>query len=81
MWWYDSGPGWFGWLMMALAMLVFWGAIVLGAVAAYRALRRDHERTTTDRDDPVKILEQRFARGEIDSDEFSRRREMLRPTG
>lgn len=36
-----GGFGWTGWLMMTLTMLIFWGAIAVGAVALWRATRRD----------------------------------------
>jgi hypothetical protein len=31
MWWY--GPGWGGWAVMTLMMLIFWGALILGGGA------------------------------------------------
>lgn len=74
MWWDGGGPGWFGWLLMTMVMLAFWGLLVFGAVAVYRNYRRDGARVPpTGGDDPVQLLEERFARGEIDSDEFCSR--------
>ena len=79
--WY-SGWGWAGWLTMSLIMLAFWGLLAVGVVALVRVLRRE------DRDRPAvpaalavesarAILDGRFARGEIDADEYERRRALL----
>lgn len=78
MWSYGGGPGWFGWLMMALGMLAFWGLLVFGAVAVYRNVRRDGAAAGTQGDDSMRLLEERLARGEIDAEEFTRRRDLLR---
>ena len=78
MWYGHDGMGWGGWLAMSLTFVLFWGAIIAFAVWWVRSYRSDHgtDRTpTTDRADEV--LAERFARGEIDEDEFTRRRELL----
>ncbi len=77
MWWY-GGPGWAGWLMMSAMMLAFWGLLVFGAVAVYRSLRGTDQRTGGGRSDAERVLDERFARGEIDVDEYTQRRELLR---
>ncbi len=60
-----------------LWMLLLWGGIVLLIVWAVRNLGASRvERDTTDR--ALEILEERFARGEIDNDEFIQRRSELR---
>lgn len=82
--WY-SGWGWGGWLVMSLTMLVFWGLLAFGVVALVRTLRRDdRDRPAATaalpeprRPDAQEILDERFARGEIDADEYQRRRGML----
>lgn len=78
MWSYGAGPGWFGWVMMTFAMLVFWGVLVFGAVALYRSVRREDGGSRSAGEEPMRLLEERFARGEIDADEFARRRDLLR---
>lgn len=78
MWSYGGGPGWFGWLMMTVGMLAFWGLVVFGAVAVYRNVRRDGGGAHSAGEDPMRLLEERFARGEIDAEEFTRRRDLLR---
>jgi hypothetical protein len=44
--WYGVGPGWSGWLTMAITMPAFWGLLLLGGIAVYRSLRGDRESTT-----------------------------------
>jgi putative membrane protein len=65
--------GWgmgFGWLFM----LAFWALVILGIVALARWLRNGN---TTTRGDVRQVLDERYARGEIDREEYLRRREDL----
>jgi putative membrane protein len=59
---------------MGLGMLIFWGLIVVGGVALVRYLASSRTEETK----AEQILADRFARGEIDEDEYQRRRESLR---
>ncbi|MFQ5773728.1 MAG: SHOCT domain-containing protein [Kiloniellaceae bacterium] len=83
--WY--GPawhgGWFGMFFGPLMMIVFIAVIVVLAVLAVRWLGgAGHGPAAGPRGaagkTPLEILEERFARGEIDKDEFEERRSMLR---
>ena len=73
---------WEGWLTMGVVLLVFWGLVIAGVVLLVRLVGPRHEATL----EPVgptaalRILEERFARGEIDADEYSRRRQLLSST-
>lgn len=79
MWWND-GVGWGGWVVMTLTMLAFWSLVVFGVVAIFRG-DRDSRTTQVPRErDPLQILDERFARGEIDDDEYRSRRDALRAT-
>lgn len=72
MMWWSGAWGWEAWLAMALMMAAFWGVLIWAALAVVRSSGRDR--------DGASILAERFARGEIDDDEFRRRRELLRPS-
>lgn len=82
-----NGYGWsWGWLLVlgVLAVLVI-GGIVLAVVFASRG--SDHPVAPSSRDPAASrsqakaILEERFARGEIDDEEFRRRSETVRRSG
>lgn len=81
--WYGDGWGGAGLMVMALMFLLFWGGVV--SLIIY-LVRRGHVRDMGDRFRPThheaeRILAERFARGEIDEDEFTKRRAALRRTG
>jgi putative membrane protein len=76
--WHDGwGPG--AWIAMVFVMLVFW-TIVVGAIIAI--VRSDHlhhhEHPRSRIHDAERILAERFARGEIDADEYKQRSDLLR---
>ncbi len=83
MWWND-GMGWGGmgsggWVVMTLLMLVFWAVVVFAVMALFRSGRSN---TSTpgpaQRSAPEQLLDERFARGEINADEYQARRDVLR---
>jgi putative membrane protein len=80
MWGY--GWGWGSWLGMGVAMILFWALVIAAIVALVSYLRgsRDASQpTSTDRlERPEELLAERFVRGEIDEQEYQRRRELLR---
>ncbi|GHH85526.1 SHOCT domain-containing protein [Streptomyces capitiformicae] len=67
-----SGWGWFG---MSIGMVAFWALIITALVLVFRAANRPHEHTHTPTAAPTpqQILAERFARGEIDEEEYRRR--------
>jgi len=70
--------GMWSWLLWSVLFLVFVAAIVVGSVLLTRTLwSRGSERPSA-RDAALDILKQRFARGEIDRDEFEERRRGLK---
>jgi putative membrane protein len=72
--WPDGGMSGEGWVLMAIGMVLFWGLIITGAVLLIRTMnRRTGGRTLADRPSPGQLLAERFARGEIDEDEYQRR--------
>jgi putative membrane protein len=70
---------------MSLMMLVFWALLIVLAVWLVRYFRTEpvhrsgEQPRMTDRADEV--LAERFARGEIDEEEFTRLRRILHTTG
>lgn len=74
-----GGYGYHYW-MGPLTALVIVGLLVLGAILIVRTLSSRSPTSTSQRDasGPIRILEERFARGEIDEDEFRRRRDALK---
>ncbi len=72
---WDGGGSW-GWWPMWLGMILFWGGLIWFGVWLIR--RSDHAPSSKPpAHDPRGILEERFARGEIDEEEFERRMKVL----
>lgn len=72
-----------GWGHMAfggLMMVVFWGGIVLLMVLLARGLGGGERREALSRQSPMDILQERFAKGEIDQIEYDERRRALSGT-
>jgi putative membrane protein len=64
-----------GGLVMMLMMLVFWGLIIAGLILGVRWLAG--QARGGGRDDALEILRQRYARGDIDKQEFDTRKRDL----
>ncbi|MEV3858153.1 SHOCT domain-containing protein [Streptomyces sp. NPDC050095] len=70
--------GW-GWFAMSASMILFWVLIVTAAALVFRALGHPHEHTHAPTGlSPEQVLADRFARGEIDEEEYRRRLAALR---
>ncbi len=71
--------GWWMWgpagAVMMLMMLVFWAVVITGLVAGIRWLARQGRQQRPDR--ALDILRERYARGEINKEEFEARRRDL----
>lgn len=69
-----------GWWMFGES--IFWLLLIVGAIWLVVRLTRDTTVDTGVTPSPLNILEQRYARGEISSDEFQERRgELSRDRG
>ena len=76
---WDGSWGVGGWLAMSLMMLVFWGVPIALVVWLIRGSFRPRQADgTTLRSSAEQVLAERYARGEIDEEEFTRRGEVLR---
>jgi putative membrane protein len=75
--WNDWGAG--SWIAMSLMMVLFWGGLILLVVWLVRASRpgRPADRPANPTEHGEEVLADRFARGEIDAEEFEHRRELL----
>lgn len=77
--WYGNGMSSGGWIVMVLAMAAFWTLVVVAVMALFRGSRNtDTAPHAVGRRDPSAILEERFARGEIDAEEYHARQAILR---
>lgn len=75
--WYGNGIGAGGWVAM---MGIFWGLVILAGVMIFRdnsGSRSGIGSGTQDRG-AVEILDDRFVRGEVDSEEYEARKAALR---
>ncbi|WP_285580042.1 SHOCT domain-containing protein [Actinoallomurus iriomotensis] len=73
--------GAWGYGFMTISVVLFWAVLILGVVALVRYLGRSGQRdgTSSARPTPEQLLAERFARGEIDAEEYRERLHTLRP--
>ena len=76
--WNNGSWGVGEWVAMSFMMVVLWGAVITAAVWLFRSNRTSPSRTAPN--SAAALLDERFARGEIDEGEFTQRREALRGT-
>jgi putative membrane protein len=81
MMWYGGDWGSGGWILMTVAMLVFWALVITAIVLFVRYLASQRPTNTspaTTSRTAEEVLAERYARGEIDDDEYQRRLALLR---
>jgi len=79
--WYNHGMGWGGWIAMTLMMVAFWGLVIFAVVAIFRSTTNAAGSADSAAPrDPMNTLDERFARGEIDAEEYHARQAILRDT-
>lgn len=71
MYWGSGDWNWAAWLAMTASMVLFWGLVAWVVVTIVRRPGDTHR-------SPEDVLADRFARGDIDDDEYRRRRDALR---
>ncbi len=81
MWWYGNGngngmDGW-GYTLMTVSMVLFWGLVIYGVIATVRYLGRQ-DRSVVAGPTAEQVLAERFARGEVDEQEYRQRLDALR---
>ena len=83
MMWDWNGWSWWWWILMPVMMIGFWGVVAWVVVTLVRNDRASGTKgpgatPPPQGDEAERILGERFARGEIDADEYRRRLEVLR---
>jgi len=85
----DGGSHWVAWVSMGVAMIVFWGALawVIVTLVRHRGAPLGSGTGSPDQlappptSDGLRILNERLARGDIDEEEYTRRRALIEGTG
>jgi len=75
---YGMGPGmmWGGWGFGWILMIIFWGLIVVGLIFLIRWLVGTAKITRVE-ESALDILKKRYARGEINKEEFEQKKKDL----
>lgn len=82
MFWHGHGVSGWGWFAMSVGMILFWALIITATVLLFRALDRPQERFRTPAAPSAeRLLAERFARGEIDEEEYRSRLAVLHSSG
>jgi len=74
MWW---GGGWYGMILGPLFMILVLAALIATVVLLVRWVGGPWQQTAPPHRTPLDILKERFARGEIDKNEFEERRRVI----
>ncbi|MGI5414966.1 SHOCT domain-containing protein [Actinomadura luteofluorescens] len=84
MYWHGDMNAW-GYALMTISMVLFWSLVIFGLVALFRyaANSAHHQEPPSSASSPSsatpeQMLAERFARGEIDAEEYQHRLETLR---
>jgi putative membrane protein len=83
MMYWNSGPDGWGVVFMVFNMIVFWGLLIGAAILIARTFRRTGHFDgggRPGRTHAEHLLAERYARGEIDDEEYGRRLDVLRRT-
>ncbi len=70
-----GGFGW-GWFML-IFMIIFWGLVIWGIMALVRGLSGSRGSDSSKVDSALEVLKKRYARGEIDKEEYEEKKRDL----
>jgi putative membrane protein len=81
-----SSNGWIGWLVMGLCMLIVIAIVVAGVILIAKAIRHSNEQyknyvpptPPTIMTPAMKLLDERYAKGEITDEEYKTKKENLK---
>lgn len=76
---WGNGMGCPVWLFVALTAVAFWALVIFGIVALFRGTDRSGAGDRARARDSRQILDERFARSEIDAEEYHSRQSLLPP--
>lgn len=75
---WDNSWGAGQWVAMSLMMVAFWSIVVVAVIVLVRSLRSDPRTPAAPSGpDARRILDERFARGEMDAEDYAQRRDLL----
>lgn len=83
MFWYGNGMGGWGYALMTVSSVLFWALVIIAVVALVRYVTRSPGSGGAGsalEQSPEQLLARRFARGEIDEQEYHSRLATLRGT-
>ncbi len=76
----EGGFAWAGWAAMTALILAFWALLLVAGLVILNSIRSDDrpDQHEAGRSDAQRLLDERFARGELDDADYHQRRELLR---
>ena len=86
---YGGGSHWGLWILIIVTMVIFWGALawIIVTLVRHRGTAPGSTNPSSGSgsaqpgSDALRILNERLARGEIDEDEYTRRRSLIEGPG
>ena len=76
-WHYGMMGGGWGMIFMIIAMILFWGLIIGGIILLVRFIFPSVSSGMKSSQDALEILKQRYAKGEIEKEEFNGKKQDL----
>ena len=73
MMWYGNNWGWGAWSLMTVGMVAFWALLITAVVLVVQYLVTPDGAAPLARTSAEDLLAERYARGEIDADEYRQR--------
>lgn len=78
MFWYGNDTSVWGYALMTISMVLFWGLVIYGVIALLRYTARQDPPAAATRPTAEQVLADRLARGEINEEQYLQTLETLR---
>lgn len=78
MFWSGNDTNVWGYALMTISMVLFWGLVIYGVIALLRSTARPDLPAAATRPTPEQVLADRLARGEINEEQYLQTLETLR---